>query len=1547
MSGNLNPTVKKSLTYHKSFAISFLPDSWKPPIHLLALAFMLLIATANADRPPQQTSSALTASSFKFDRLSLEDGLSQSSIMSIHQDERGFMWFGTQDGLNRYDGYDFKVYKHDPRDPHSISNDMIQSISEDRNGNLWIGTQAGLNRFNPVHERFTRVAISNDNRPGMEKGGVFSVFEDSEGFIWARTRFGIVRLDPDSGLLYHFNEQDINPTGLQKGYFVTSILEDQRGHIWIGALAEADSVQGGLFRFDMKSGNFSLYQNDPENRYSLGSDRVSVIFQDNAGGLWIGTFGGGLNGLDVETGQFIRYQHNPEDPQSIGSNAITNIIQTNSGSMWIGTENGGLNHFCRKKGTFTSYEIPSTSKYGDWNNSIGFNFRYPNSGTMIADDENLLWIRNGYSELLVFDTMKKTMTRLHHNPIDPTTLHSTHISSLYRDRLSNIWVGSDMAGLAKYSRGKEKFVKISPNPSLENGLKSPVIWSIATDHQDNIWVGSGGGVNRIDRTSGQFALPEKTALVPGGTSDRLVRSMIADHSGNLWLGVRSVGLEHWNFKTGKMQRYQANSDDSTALSSYAILALHEPNSALGKELWIGTAGDGLNLLDRTTGKFKRFQYAHSDSTSLSNNGIRAILEDREGYVWVGTSIGLNRLDKKRQAFKRFFNDPKDLKSLSNNRIMSIHEDHFGNIWVGTYGGGLNYFDRESETFTHYREQDGLPNNVIYGILSDEKGHLWLSTNRGIAQFAIPPDLQNKGRKATEIRHPYAQTARPIIRNFTMADGLQSFEFNQGAFHRARNGELFFGGINGLNRFHPDSLQTSTRVSPILLTSFKKADKSVNINRLLASNPVIELDYSDNIFSIGFVMLDYANPGRNQYAYRLRGFDDAWIDNGNRREAQLMNLSPGHYIFEVRGKNYEGVWTPQPASVEIIIHPPFWATWWFRTLMVLSLAGLVWLAYQLRIRQIQAQKTELEHLVTQRTDELRREKEAAENAKQTIEKQARVLEAQKELAERDKATIEKQTRRLLEMDRIKSRFFANISHEFRTPLTLIMSPLEDMLSSDTNTKALDPALSKTLGGIQRNSHRLLRLINQLLDLSKMESGNMQPQLSAGNIIEFTHRIIQSFANSASQKDIALHFQHQVDEADLLFDHDKLEKIYYNLISNALKFTPDDGEISLSLSLARRNGVMPASDWLEIQVKDNGIGIAADKIPHIFDRFFQVDDSSIREYAGSGIGLALTSELIDVLGGEISVESEIGKGTSFTVSLPTQILAKEESSVGDSANGEIPVNGQQHDAEIPTNANGHQDADKTTDDTNGAINILVVEDNQEVQNYICEHLPAQYKVSAASNGQEGLDLAFDIIPDLVISDIMMPKINGYQMCEVLKNDPRTNHIPIIMLTARASDESKLKGLETGADAYLIKPFSLKELRLRVAKLLEQRKKLREQFSKEIYLKPQDVTVNSMDANFLERVCEVIESHMDDCDFSIEALGHEVGMSRPHFHKKMRALTGQSPSQFVRTMRLRRAAQLLEQQGGTVTEVAHGVGFNNLSYFTKCFREQFGVLPSEFGK
>ncbi len=731
--------------------------------------------------------------------------------------------------------------------------------------------------------------------------------------------------------------------------------------------------------------------------------------------------------------------------------------------------------------------------------------------------------------------------------------------------------------------------------------------------------------------------------------------------------------------------------------------------------------------------------------------------------------------------------------------------------------------------------------------------------------------------------------------------------------------MFFGGINGFNAFYPDQVKDNPYVPPLVITAVKKFDTIAK--RDISSADEIELSYKDKYLTIEFVALDYTIPEKNQYAYMMEGFDENWIYSGTRRVASYTNLDPGNYVFKVKGSNNDGVWNEEGVSVRITITPPPWKTGWAYTLYALFTLSVLYgiRRYELNRMRLKNQ-LKLEH-----------------------------MEAEK----------------LKELDHLKSRFFANISHEFRTPLTLILGPIENAISKISNK-----SIKSQLRTAFKNAHGLLRLINQLLDLSKLEAGGMELKASCSDLISFLKGVVFTFESLAKQKQIRLEFQSNHKNFEIYFDTKKLEQVFYNLMSNAIKFTPAGGAVSVTVDTpiipsraGTKVGELPrmrelkedVPGFIEITVSDTGIGIPADRLPHIFDRFYQATEMDKatgtlqdRVYqGGTGIGLALAKEIVELHYGHISVNSDEGKGTEFIIMLPlrkdhlkeSEIMDEFETSRPEREKVMLPPTGEAHpksDARIPI-ASGDSTEDQEI--------LLIVEDNSDVRTYIRQHLESDYKIIEAVDGADGFEKAVEAVPDVIISDIMMPKLDGYDLCHALKNDQRTSHIPVILLTAKAGEKNKLHGLKTGADDYLTKPFSSRELSLRVKNLIEQRRKLRARYSREVILKPSEIAITSMDEQFLNRAKEVVEKYIGDEDFTVEDLGQEVGMSRVQLHRKLRALTNQSASQFILSMRLQRAIDLMKRNAGTVAEIAYMVGFNTPNYFAKCFRKQFGCAPSEY--
>ena len=815
--------------------------------------------------------------------------------------------------------------------------------------------------------------------------------------------------------------------------------------------------------------------------------------------------------------------------------------------------------------------------------------------------------------------------------------------------------------------------------------------------------------------------------------------------------------------------------------------------------------------------------------------------------------------------------------------------------------------------------------------------MWISTLNGISKF--DPDTK-------------------VFTNYDAGDGLSDNIFQEGAAFKSDSGELFFGGQEGVTAFFPDQIKNNPYVPPVVMTSLSISYEEVSVG---GASPLptpisiaeeIVLSYDDRDISLSFAALSFHRPEKNLYAYKLEGYEDTWHSPGTDRRATYTNLNPGDYIFRVKASNNDGIWNEEGTSLRITILPPWWkATWAYAlyTLLLLGAAVGTYLVQHARIVRNEREKAQLrESELRAEAAELQARALQAENERKQVElEKAHELETAYCQLEEQKTKIEALARKLTELDRMKTRFFANISHEFRTPLTLILGPLRDAL--DEAFGPVDERLQQQMGIMQRNGRRLLRLINQLLDLSRLESGNLTLRARQTNLIPFLRSIVSMFASQAERKNIQLQFASTEEERYLYFEPDKLEKVVSNLISNALKFTPAHGKIHVS----EEPGTEETGAFVEITVKDTGEGIPAEELPYIFDRFHQVDASSVREHEGSGIGLALAKELVELHGGKIRAESEPDFGTTFIVRLlqgtnhldPGDIV--EEAPVEAVREGVTPEAVRREAAILTVEESSRMEANEETayPVSRVAPIILVAEDNADMREYLRSHLAPRYRVAEAVDGIEGLEIIREVDPALVICDVMMPRMNGYAFCETVKADEGLNHIPVVLLTARASEESKVEGLKTGADDYIYKPFSAEELLARVENLIELRRRLRKRFSDEVIVGPSEISVSSADAELLDRVRETVEQHMSDSNFSTEWLADEVGMSQRNLRRKIQAMTNLSLSGYVRMMRLERAVQLLEQRTGTVSEIAYQVGFKNPAHFSALFNQVFGVSPSRY--
>ncbi len=827
--------------------------------------------------------------SIHFKRISIDEGLSQNSIFSIIQDSKGFVWFGTQDGLNKYDGYKFTIYKPDPGMPDTLSHNLILTLCEDRSGMIWIGTGGGgLNRFDPKQEKFFRYPTVANSPNHINSGFINDICLDSKGDLWIGTGGGLSKLtretkgDPQKpGSIIEkittYRHDEGNPNSLGNDG-ISSIAEDNTGTIWIG------TGGGGLDKFNRESETFTHYRHNENDPASLCSDVVTRVLADSSGMIWIGTILG-LDLLDKETGTFTHYLHRPGYPNSLSNNFVIDILEDRSGVLWVGTLNGGLNRFNKRSETFTHYR------------SI---------------------------------------------PGDPNSLSYDSIAVLYEDRSRILWIGTQGKGLNKFDRA-DKFAHYRQSPNNPNSLNDSFIYSILEDRNGILWIGtSDGGLNKFDRTNNTFKYYRN---IPGDSrsiSHDRIRCLLEDKKGILWAGTDGGGLNKFNRQDETFSHYRRNPDDPTSLSSDFIFTLYEDSTGV---LWLGTNGGGLNKMNRETGTFQRYMNRPDNPNSLGGNLAYTIYESpsEPGILWIGTRFnGVDRFDPQRETFTHYTADPANPHSLSIDQITCIQEDSSGTLWIGTYGGGLNKAIRsenkkEISRFHHYTEKDGLCNNSVYGILEDPKGNLWLSTNKGMSRF---------------------DPRRETFKNFTFKDGLQGSEFNGGAYHKSRTGEMFFGGLNGFNSFFPANVRDNPHIPSIALTGFRIHNEEAGIGpdsplkKAISWTKELRLTHKQSDISFEFAALDFTIPEKNEYAYKMEGYNKHWITtHADQRVAYFTNLAPGEYVFRVKGSNNDGVWNDKGVSVKIIIKPPYWAAWWFRIAMLLAIAGIIVLLYKRRLKNV--------------------------------------------------------------------------------------------------------------------------------------------------------------------------------------------------------------------------------------------------------------------------------------------------------------------------------------------------------------------------------------------------------------------------------------------------------------------------------------------------------------------------------------------------------------------------------------------------------------------
>lgn len=1345
------------------------------------LYFLLFIITINS----------YAQRNVQFTRLTTLNGLSQSKVNCILKDRLGFMWFGTQNGLNKYDGYKFKVYQHKLKDSTSVPGNTINCLFEDSEGNLWVGTNGGgLALYNRDKDAFISYGLKG------KKGEYIS---------------------------------DVA---------ITAIYEDRQKNFWIGTfnklnLLNRNTKQVKQFAASMKG---------------LSGNTISSIYQDNKGQLWIGT-ANGLNLFNSRNGTAKQYLHEENNERSISSNQITCITEDASGNLWIGTANG-LNRFDSVTNTFSTYKSDPNNNSSLSNNAVN---------AVCVEGDNELWIATE-SALDLFNTKTSTFTHFQEIPYNDRSLSYSSVYSLLVDDRGILWAGTYSGGVNKYDKNQTSF-DLYRNFNNEN-FNANTVSSFAEEADGDVWVGTdGGGLYLWLRKSQWFAAFNPQSKQHYFPSLSVLSLKLSANKKSLWVGTYDKGLIKLDLTTMKSTFY------SDILKNTAVYALMEDRAG---NIWIGTNGGGVTVLNPASGKAKTYTYTKYGE-SISNNFVRSLSQDNAGNIWIGTySGGINVLNLKTDKFT-YYNTLNS--NLQSDVIFSIYGDSKNNLWVGTMGGGLHLFNSARNDFKAFTKSNGLAGNIINSITEDKAGQLWISTDNGVTQYC-PQEKKFK--------------------NFTVLNGLQGNEFVLGAGIKLNTNEILFGGLNGFNAINPANIKVNRHVPPVVITDFLLFNKSVpiaNKNSPLQLNinetHEIVLSHNQSVFTIEFAALNYTITEKNKYAYRLEGFDKRWNHIQNERKVTYTNLDPGEYTFRVIASNNDGFWNRKGTFVKIIITPPFWKTKLAYAIYLLIIAGILYAIYQ---------------------EIVSREKLKSEVAYQKIT-----------------------ANKIQELNQLKIGFFTNISHELRTPLSLIIDPLRKISTENIGTEK-----TKIYSALAyKNASRLMVLVNQLLDFRKLETGNLELDAKKVSVSELITDIFENFEISAKERGIDYSLKIAPNIGYAWIDSDKLHKILTNLIANAFKHTPDNRKIRVLVNQEDTG----EKEFIEIHVIDTGIGIPEDLQQKIFDIFYQVKGTQRFAKESSGIGLALTKELVTLHNGEIFVESKQGEGADFIIRIP----------VGSE-------NFDQHDTEmLPAEIINNEPVVNNSatsispDKTNKADAplILIVEDNAGLRQYISDELSGIYQVEVASDGVEGIEKALHLIPDLVISDILMPGSDGLELCNTLKTNEKTSHIPVILLTAKQTEENRIEGYTTGADAYIAKPYSSELLKVRIKNILDSRKKLQVLYAKNIDGKNADAGIQMLDKQFLKKAIKIIEDNIGNQDFDIDKLAENLIMSRRQLYRKISALTNKTVHDFVMGIRLEKAAAHLLSGSFTIAEVAYKVGFSEPANFSRSFSKQFGMSPKNYIK
>lgn len=1302
--------------------------------------------------------------------------------------------------------------------------------------------------------------------------------------MWIGTRNALIRYDG-----FEIRQYTRENSALS-GDEIAAIWMDSKGRMWVG------SSDKGLNLYVPEMDSFVSFRHDPADERSLSSDEIRVVHEDARGRLWIGTKRG-LNLYNESRGDFLRYWMSPDESESKDYNIIQAIASDSLGNVWVGTFGGGLRKL-EADGLRFGQRIGQQSSSAQRIYTLA----------LYSPEELLIGTKD--DGLLVFNTRTQEFSPITFTDDDNSGHMFVRTLRLDGDRL---WVGTDGVGidgngLYQLQRTIHGWQVSVPLPGYGQQWElNHAVYSLFVDAGSNLWVGSAWrGLKVLEHRDSEIEL-----LYGDLVGDRSTPVWSIYRSGDmLWLGTDGRGLNGYNLRTGQVRAFNPGTNRYGRFDGEYALSIHGRQDG---KLWIGTYLNGLILFDPEKGQIRKYKHDPENPASLSHNNVQDLVEVGPNQYWVATrGGGLNYFDEARGTFRAFLHDVHAPSSISNNNVVALEKAPNGKIWVATYGGGINLFDPEQETFRRFQHVDGdtasLSSDKVTCLLLDSKGYLWIGTagsglNRldtrtlEIGQFNARKHFHGEtiaGILEDDNHHLWVSTRTGIYQyyqeenRFFYHSDLKG-EYHDGSAYKSLDGTLYFGGLDGVVHFDPDRLPVEKRLLAVKLTGFQLFNKPVHygsgqpLDQAISYAKEIRLKYDENVITFEFAALQLPFSGDCRYAIKMENFDKAWRDNGTNRTATYTNLAPGSYTFHVKLMDDKEA-SSEMASVPVFIANPPWATWWAYVLYLMAILALLYAYHHYNVHW-QQMKNQLKM----------------------------------ELLTRQQAA---------DLHEMKLRFFTNISHEIRTPVTLIIGAINRLLEAGITDKSQVSSIQT----IRKNGNHLLNLVTELLDFRKLEVGDSRLHAAEGNLIKFSKEIFLSFSEQAVLKNIRYDFHAETDVVRVWYDRDEMEKVVYNLLSNAFKYTDAGGSITLTVSADDQFAFMA--------ICDTGKGIAAEQLPYIFQRFYQSDGSHSFKNTdhGFGLGLSIAYDIVKLHGGEIVVESNPGAGTVFTLKLPL-------------GSGHLRAECLVHDFRDSEQLSGYQSVALPEEHVSfhfsdqSEMTLLVAEDNPGIRQYLHDLLSPHFQILLAADGAEALELTLNRLPDLVLSDVMMPVMDGITFTGKIKSDPRTSHIPVIILTARTSLIYKKEGLDIGADDYITKPFSESLLKSRIRNLLHNRMLLREKYQKDLLIQPTELAMRSPDQEFLTSISHLIENHMSEEELSAEFICREMGMSQSNIYKKLKALTGMSIVEFVRDFRLKQAAQLMVRQKLSVSEACFKVGFNDRRYFSQMFKSKYGITPTQY--